>query len=120
MNALGLVAGIAAFLGIWIGHVAVRKVEFTAPALWLPALVFVSAGVALEGFAFSVSSLIVSAGAGIVGVTLLWDALELFRQEHRVRRGHAPANPANPRHQKMIAAPGSTATITDRLKREPL
>ena len=119
MNPIGLVAAASAFLGIWIGHVAVRKIEANAPILWVPALTFVCAGGALEACAAAMNNPAVSAAAGIFGITFLWDALEIFRQEQRVQRGHAPANLANPRHQKMIDTPGSAATTVDLLKGEP-
>ena len=120
MNPIGLVAAAAAFLGIWVGHVAVRKIEATAPFLWVPALVFVCAGGALEACAAAVSDTALSAAAGILGITLLWDALELFRQERRVQNGHAPANSSNPRHKRLLEAPATRATTRDLLKREPL
>ncbi len=57
---------------------------------------------------------------GILGVTVLWDAVELFRQQNRVRRGHAPANPHNPRHRRFLEEPNSFATTIDVLKDENL
>jgi hypothetical protein len=56
---------------------------------------------------------------GILGVTLLWDAFELHRQEKRIKHGHAPANPNNPRHARFLADPNLHATTQDLLKREP-
>ncbi len=101
MNLVGVVAAIAAFLGIWLGHVSVRKIEFVSPTLWVPATVFIAVGLILGGLSFAVRSLPASAACGIVGMTLLWDALELGRQQKRVRKGHSPANPANPRHAAL-------------------
>ncbi len=120
MNPIGLVAGAAAFLGIWVGHVAVRKIEANAPTLWVPALVFVCAGAALGYCALAVNNQALSAAAGILGMTFLWDALELFRQERRVQNGHASANPSNPRHKSLLESPATRATTRDLLKREPL
>lgn len=120
MNPIGLVAATAAFLGIWLGHVAVRKIEARAPILWLPALAFACTGAALEYWALALNNQASSAAAGILGITFLWDALELFRQERRVQKGHAPANPANPRHRRLLEAPATRATTRDLLKREPL
>ena len=55
---------------------------------------------------------------GILGVTLLWDSFEFYRQQKRIKHGHAPANPKNPRHSKILAEyPG--ATIVDWLDRNP-
>jgi len=120
MNPIGLAAGLAAFLGIWLGHVAVRKIEASSPSLLLPATVIVFTGVLMEWAAMTARSTLVSAATGILGMTLLWDALELFRQERRVQRGHAPANPANPRHRRMLESDRSQATTCDLLKRDPL
>jgi hypothetical protein len=120
MNPIGLAAGLAAFLGIWTGHVAVRKTEASASSLWPPIAAFIILGSLLEWMAASAGRDLVSAAAGILGITLFWDALELLRQERRVRVGHAPANPANPRHRRMLESAGSRATTRDLLKREPL
>lgn len=120
MNLIGLVAAVTAFLSIWLGHVSVRKIESAAPALALPTAALLSGGVLLEWLAARSTNLAVSAAAGILGITLVWDAIELWRQQKRVRRGHAPANPANPRHARMLAESGSRATTHDLLKREPI
>ena len=119
MNYIGLVAAVAAFLAIWFGHVAVRKIEASAQRLWLPAVAFVAAGLLLEGIALVTPDTVIATAAGIIGITFLWDALELRRQEKRVRKGHAPANPRNPRHAAMLAGSESKATTEDLLKREP-
>jgi hypothetical protein len=120
MNPVGLVAAFAAFLGIWGGHVAVRKLEAHSPTLWLPAIIFILLGALLEWLALYAHSTSVSAAAGILGITCYWDAVEIVRQERRVRKGHAPANPSNPRHKHILEAAGSEATTQDLLKREPL
>jgi hypothetical protein len=84
-----LLAGVT-FLTIWWGHVLVRVVHYyfgTRPA---PAIF----GLGLMALLGSTQTPdIWSAALGIVGVTLLWDAFELHRQEARVRQGHAPLNP---------------------------
>ncbi len=118
MNPVGLVAAISAFLAIWFGHVTVRKVEAASPSLWLPGLLFVGSGLALEWLSLK-ATVLVSTACGIVGITLLWDTLELLRQQSRVRRGHAPANPHNPRHARMLEEPHSCATTVNLLRREP-
>ncbi|HEX8991562.1 MAG TPA: DUF4491 family protein [Anaerolineales bacterium] len=106
MNLVGLAAAASAFLGIWLGHVSVRRIEFASRRLWLPAVGFLALGFILEALSLVVHALPASAALGIVGITLLWDALELKRQENRVRKGHAPANPNNPRHAAMNSAKG--------------
>ncbi len=119
MNIIGIVAGVTIFLGVWFGHVAVRKVESISPTIWLPATLAVVAGLALAAGSFFSTYNSISAVCGIVGITLLWDAFELIRQERRIRKGHAPANPHNPRHARILAE-CPAATTLDLLKREPV
>lgn len=119
-NVVGLAAAAAALLGIWFGHVAVRWVEYHLPNLKPIALLAVIAGISMEFLSLYAQTRWLSAFLGILGITFLWDAIELFRQEKRVKRGHAPANPANPRHQRILAA-YPNATTEDpyqRLKKE--
>ena len=118
LNGIGAVAALATFLGVWIGHVTVRKVEYRAPDLRVPMLVAVIIGLALEVVALSSTSLYVSGACGILGITALFDALEFRRQFKRVKKGHAPANPNNPRHAPLLA--DGQATAIDVLKRKPI
>lgn len=119
VNPPGLIAGAAAFLGIWFGHVAVRRIEFISPTLRLPTVVFAGLGLLFEVGSVFAGQRIPAAVLGILGVTLLWDAFELTRQQKRVIKGHAPANPRNPRHARLMADHPSMTTL-DRLKRDPL
>jgi len=96
----GLILGLTAFLSIWLGHVLVRELEYRMA--WLPWPLFLTAGLAAEAAALLVRDRLAGGVLGIVGMTLLWDALEFGRQERRVRRGHAAANPANPRHRRLL------------------
>src|SRR5689334_618903 len=99
MNFVGLASAAATFLGVWIGHVSVRKIERDVERIWIPAAIALTLGIGLELASFQADSLIVSTICGILGITLLWDSLELqYRQPRRVMKGHAPANPHNPRH----------------------
>jgi hypothetical protein len=118
-NLIGLIAALAAFFGIWFGHVAVRKIESVSPTIWLPSSVFAIAGVALEWYSLSTSNFLLSSASGILGMTFLWDALEFTRQQNRIKKGHAPANPSNPRHVRLLREYAS-ATPLDLLKREPI
>ena len=118
LNAIGVVAALATFFGVWIGHVTVRKVEYRAPDLRGPIFSAVIIGLALEVVAVSSTSLTVSGACGILGMTALFDALEFRRQFKRVKKGHAPANPDNPRHAPLLAE--GKATMIDLLKREPV
>lgn len=118
LNWLGPVAALSTFLGVWVGHVAVRKVESISPTIWLPTILFAAAGAAMEWLSLSTSSLALSAASGILGITFLWDALELTRQQNRIKKGHAPANRSNPRHVLLMQKHPSATTL-DLLKRNP-
>lgn len=118
INTLGLTAAITAFLAIWIGHVAVRKVEAEARDIRLPILIAIALGLLAEYFALITVNRHLSTVFGILGITLLWDAFEIYRQQNRVKHGHAPANPNNPRHAAFLADPNLRATTLDLLKRE--
>ena len=119
MNTLGLIAAVTAFLSIWGGHVAVRKVEFISRTIWLPTVMFAVFGFAAEYFSLITSSRSLSIILGILGITLLFDAFEMSRQQKRIKKGHAPANPNNPRHAAILTDSNFRATTHDLLKREP-
>jgi hypothetical protein len=114
----GFWMALATFLGIWWGHVGVRYLERNVVRVGPPAFVLAAAGLGLNLYALFSSSLTVAGVCSIIGITLLWDAYELFRQQRRVLKGHAPANPANPRHAAYLAA-GGPVTTEDLLDREP-
>ena len=119
INWLGLASALATFFGVWIGHVSVRKIEREVARIWIPATIALLSGTGLELASFSTSNLILSTICGILGVTLLWDALELaVRQPKRIEHGHAPANPNNPRHAQILATHPSATTV-DWLDRDP-
>ncbi|NOX61584.1 MAG: DUF4491 family protein [Chloroflexi bacterium] len=119
LNLIALTAALSAFLGIWWGHVGVRVIERHSPRLWPAVLLTLLLGLALELWAATTDNKHIAVAAGIIGVTLLWDAFELVRQENRVKHGHAPANPDNPRHARILKA-HSSATTLDLLDREPV
>ncbi len=119
VNNVGLAATLATFLGIWVGHVSVRKVESIASTIWLPSLIYGLLGVACEIGAFLSIHPALEAALGILGITFLFDAFEMVRQQRRIMKGHAPAHPENPRHARIIAEHAS-ATTHDLLKREPI
>jgi len=103
LNSLGLIAAASAFFGIWLGHVSVRAIERRAERLWIPIAAALGLGAALEIASLTAQSHGWSAASGILGMAVLWSALEFRRQEKRIRRGHAPANPATPRHARILA-----------------
>lgn len=119
MNWIGVVAALTAFFSIWFGHVAVRKIESISPKIWIPSTIFVALGLVAEFLSLSTANRPWSTALGILGITLLWDAFELTRQQHRIIKGHAPANPHNPRHAKILEE-HATATTRDFLKRDPV
>jgi Domain of unknown function (DUF4491) len=119
MNFIGIVAALTAFFSIWLGHVAVRKVEFISPRVWIPTAIFATLGVLVEILSLPTVHRPLSTAFGILGFTLLFDALEFTRQQNRVKIGHAPANPNNPRHAKILTE-HSSATTLDLLKRDPI
>ena len=118
INLIGLAAAFATFFGIWLGHVTVRKIERETVNLWKPALIAIALGAGFEIAALLTSSPILSAMCGILGVTCLWDSLEFFRQQKRIKCGRAPANPNNPRHAKILVE-YPDATLIDWLNRDP-
>jgi hypothetical protein len=90
----GLVLAVVTFGTIGLGHVAVRKLNYRYGTK--PAPFFLVLGLAFLGLSVLTTDNLASAALGIVGMTTLWDAVELIRQEERVHRGHAPANPNRP------------------------
>jgi hypothetical protein len=119
INWLGLASAFATFFGVWIGHVSVRKIERSVTRIWIPSMFALLFGVGLELASFRTSNLVLSTICGILGVTLLWDVLELaIRQPKRIKHGHAPANPHNLRHAQILATHPNATTI-DWLDRDP-
>ena len=119
INFIGLAAAASTFLGVWLGHVSVRKIEREVERIWIPSTIAFALGLGLEFASLWTDILIVSTICGILGVTLLWDSLELaVRQPKRVREGHAPANPNNPRHARILDTYPRATTI-DWLARDP-
>jgi hypothetical protein len=116
---IGLVAGAATFFGVWFGHVAVRKIEARAEKLCIPIVVALLLGLTFEIYSLLTTRLLLSTATGILGVTLLWDGIEFWRQQKRVIKGHAPANPHNSRHTRILAE-SPAATTLDLLDRDPV
>jgi Domain of unknown function (DUF4491) len=115
----GFWMALATFLGIWWGHVGVRWLEAHSVRVGPPATLLVVVGLGLNLYALVAPSLTVAGVCSIIGITLMWDAFELYRQQRRVQKGHAPANPHNPRHAAYLAT-GAPVTTTDLLDREPM
>lgn len=119
MNSIGVIAALATFFSVWFGHVAVRKVEYLSPTILLPSTIFAILGLFAEFLSLSIVNRPLSTTFGILGITLFIDAFQISIQQKRVIRGHAPANPNNPRHAKILAEHASATTL-DLLKRDPI
>ena len=119
LNYIGLAAALSTFLGVWFGHVAVRKIESISPTIWLPTFIFAVAGITLAWLSLITSNFLLSTASGILGFTFSWDAIEFSRQQNRIKKGHAPANPNNPRHARLLRE-SPFATTLDLLKRDPI
>jgi len=115
---IGVVAAAATFFGVWFGHVAVRKIEAAVERLWVPIVLTLTLGLYFGLWSLLADNLSISAAAGILSVTLLWDSFEFWRQQNRIIRGHAPANPDNPRHARILSD-SPAATPLDLLDRDP-
>jgi hypothetical protein len=113
----GFWMALATFLSIWWGHVGVRWLEAHSTRIGPPTVGLLLGGVALNVASLFAPNITVAGVCSIVGITLMWDALEMVRQERRIRKRHAPANPNNPRHAALLAQ--GLATTDDMLKREP-
>lgn len=118
INFIGLLAAITTIITIGFGHIMVRKWEAKLESIKPALLVCVLLGI---GFAFGSlysQSNVVSAMFGIMGITFLWDALEFHRQQKRVIKGHAPSNPQNARHQRILTQYPAATTVS-LLNRDP-
>ncbi|WP_322487554.1 DUF4491 family protein [Chloroflexus sp.] len=113
----GLWLALATFLSIWWGHVGVRWLEAKSADIRPPMVVLIIAGHILNVAALFAPNVTIGGVCSVVGIALWWDAFELVRQDRRVRHGHAPANPNNPRHARYLAE--GKATLHDPLDREP-
>jgi hypothetical protein len=98
--------------------VGVRAIEAKAEKLWQPMFGAIFLGIIFEAIAVRTENPHLSGACGIAGVVFLWDAFEFYRQQERVKRGHAPANPHNPRHARIFAEYETASTI-DWLDRDP-
>ena len=83
----GIVLAITTFVTIGFGHILVRRLHArygTRPAIPL----FLAGGAVLLASLLAASDLL-SGVLGITAITLLWDGIEMYRQEKRVLREKA-------------------------------
>jgi hypothetical protein len=91
MNFSGTLIAVVAILGIGLGHVWVRTLEYHAgKRIWPLSLVI---GLVLVGASLMVTSDFLSALLAIPGAIFIYAVKEFFEQERRVLKGHAPKNP---------------------------
>ena len=79
----GLVLAISTFATIGIGHVLVRRLH--ARYGTRPAIPLFLGGVAVLVLSLLAAGDLLSGVLGITAVTLLWDGVEMYRQEKRVQ-----------------------------------
>ncbi len=94
INYTGPILAFTVFATIGIGHVLVRFLNYHLGTL--PGIPFLLSGIASLISSIWISSNLWSSIVGIVGITLFWDGVEFYRQEKRVKKGHAPENPKRP------------------------
>ncbi len=85
----GVLLALVTFATIGIGHVLVRRLHArygTRPALPL----FLVGGLVLAG-SLGTSNDLLSGALGITAITILWDGVEIYRQEKRMKR-ESPQN----------------------------
>lgn len=91
MNFSGTLIAAVAILGIGLGHIWVRMLEYHAgKRIWPVSLMI---GLSLVGASLMVSSDFFSALLAIPGAIFIYAVKEFFEQERRVLKGHAPKNP---------------------------
>ena len=80
----GVVLAFVTFATIGIGHMLVRRLHArygTRPAMPLFGL-----GLLVLALSLAAQSDLLSAVLGITAITLLWDGIEMYRQEKRMQR----------------------------------
>lgn len=91
MNFQSIIIGFATFLIIGIFHPIVIKGEYYFSKNIWP--LFVLTAFILFYFALTVQNIVIASILSITAFTCLWSVKELFEQEERVLKGHAPKNP---------------------------
>ena len=116
INSIGIVSAIVTLFTIAVGHIMVREVEYRINQIQHAIIICILLGIGFGLASLTTVNKIISTVFGIMWITFLWDGLEFFRQQQRVIKGHAPANPDNPRHQKILShyPSATTENLTDR------
>ena len=79
----GLLLALVTFGAIAAGHVLVRRLH--ARFGTRPAVPLFLAGVLVLAGSLGASSNLLSGVLGIIAITILWDGVEIYRQERRIR-----------------------------------
>jgi hypothetical protein len=91
MNFYGLIIAAIMIAAIGIGHIIVIKWEYYWGLKTWPGMLVI--GLALIVLSLIVENIVLSAGLGMFGATMLWGIHELFKQKKRVEQGIFPRNP---------------------------
>jgi len=91
MQFAGILLGIFTLLSIGLGHVWVIKLEYHVGSHAWPVPVVIGAALVLASL--WIDNVLLSAGLGIFGFTIIWGARELLEQRKRVEKGWFPRNP---------------------------
>lgn len=103
MNVSGILIAALAIVGIGLGHIWVRTMEYHfGKGIW--PLSF-GIGAVLVGASFFVASDLLSALLAVPGAIFLYAVKEFFEQERRVLKGHAPRNPGRRYPPSPLSSP---------------
>jgi Domain of unknown function (DUF4491) len=80
----GIILAFVTLATIGIGHVLVRRLQ--ARYGTRPALPFFGAGLLVIVTSLAAQSDLLSGILGLTAITLLWDGIEIYRQEKRMQR----------------------------------
>ncbi len=84
----GAVLATTTFATIAIGHILVRKLNYHFGTK--PAVPFFLLGTIFFYLSMTNGNDLIAAFLGIVAITTVWDGIEIFRQQKRAEKGHAP------------------------------
>ena len=84
MQWAGVLLAFVTFATIGIGHVLVRRLH--ARYGIRPAMPFFGSGLLVIALSLAAQSYLLSGILGLIAITLLWDGIEIYRQEKRMQR----------------------------------